>query len=109
MSKMTNSICFFSRRKASLVPGLWQEVQLNVQPEDPLATALGFEALQVRQVQGLLHPVRPPEAAPPAAQQRETLHLLRLRQVLHQRVRTSNPLEDRADLQAEPGRPGDQR
>ena len=82
-----------------------QKVQLNVQPEDPPSPALRFEALQVRQVQGLLHSVRPPEAAPPASQQREALHLFRMRQVVHQRVRTSNPLENRPDLQAEPLRP----
>lgn len=80
---------------------MWQEVQLNLKPEDPLATSLGLQAVQVRQVQGLLHPVRPPQAAPPTPQQRAPLYLLGMRQVLHQRFRTSNTLEDRPDLQTQ--------
>ncbi len=99
---------FCHRRETSRLPGVWQEVQLNLEPEDPPATALGLQAVQVRQVQGLLHPVRPPQVASPPSQQRAALYLLGLRQVLHQRFRTSHTLEDGPDLQTQRGRSGDQ-
>ena len=88
---------------------MWEEVQLDVEPEDSPSTPLGLEAVQVRQVQGLLHAVRPSQAAPPTPQQRTALHLLRMWKVLHFSFRSANALEDRPDLQAQRRRSGDQR
>ena len=104
--QLTFNILFPLRRETSRLPRLRQTLQLHLKPEDPHAPPLGVQAVQVRTVRRAIHPACPPQAPQAAALERAPLHVQGLRQVVHQRLWTQDPLEDDG-VQALAGGDGD--
>ena len=73
---------------------LQKEVQLDVEPQDAPAAALGSETVRVRPVLGQVHAVRAPKATQAIAYERTAVHLPGLRQKVHKRERPQDALED---------------
>lgn len=75
------------RGEASSVRHLQKEVQFNVQLKNPPEATFWSKALRLRLVSCKVHTVRSPETSQAASHQRETVHLPRLQQEVHQRIR----------------------